>query len=73
MVVEKDKPHTSTSIGQFFTPDYVAKFMVKNALSFLDGQKLKVLEPSVGKGVFLKFLIQEELENIRAYEIDENL
>ena len=73
MVVKKDKAHVSNSIGQVFTPDYVAKFMIKNALSFLEGQKLKALEPSVGKGVFLKFLIQEGLENIHAYEIDENL
>ena len=54
MVVKKDKAEAVTSIGQVFTPDYVAKFMIKNALSFLDERKLKVLEPSVGKGVFLR-------------------
>jgi len=73
MVVKKDKAHASTSIGQVFTPDYVAIFMIKNALSFYDEQKLKVLEPSVGKGVFLKFLIKEGINNIYAYEIDEKL
>lgn len=73
MVVKKDKAYDNSSIGQVFTPHYVAKFMIKNALRYLDGRQLKVLEPSVGEGVFLKPLIQEGLKNIDAYEIDEKL
>ena len=49
------------SIGQVFTPKYVAKFMVKNIVQILSKsetnfQELRVLEPSVGKGIFLKLL-----------------
>jgi len=73
MVLNKTITGNNGSIGQVFTPHYVAKFMIKNALSFLEGRKLKVLEPSVGEGVFLKFLLQEGLKNIHAYEIDEKL
>ncbi|MFX1274016.1 MAG: Eco57I restriction-modification methylase domain-containing protein [Promethearchaeota archaeon] len=61
------------SIGQVFTPDYIAEFMVKNALNFIPNKKLKVLEPSVGEGVFLKYLIQYNIIDITAYEIDYKL
>ncbi len=73
MVLKKNIAYDSSSIGQVFTPPHVAKFMIKNALSFLEGRELKVLEPSVGEGVFLKFMLQEGLKNITAYEIDEKL
>ena len=65
-------------IGQYFTPNYIAKFMVKKVLEFikeveLEPQNLKVLEPSVGKGIFIKYLIQNNVTDIIAYEIDKNL
>ena len=51
------------SIGQIFTPNYIAEFMVKNLVEILinehrfdEIQKLRVLEPSVGEGIFLKVL-----------------
>ena len=70
-----DKPN---SISQIFTPNYIAKFMVKNLLEFIKindnySKDLKVLEPSVGKGVFLKYLLKNNLTNIVAYEIDTTL
>ncbi|MFX1376392.1 MAG: Eco57I restriction-modification methylase domain-containing protein [Promethearchaeota archaeon] len=78
MVSNKNNLHGNNIIGQIFTPDYVAEFMVKNIVS-LTGQskkglqKLRVLEPSVGKGVFLKFLLQNNFSNIHAFEMDETL
>ncbi len=69
-MVEKNKEN---SIGQVFTPDFVAEFMVKNALHFISHPDLKVLEPSVGEGVFLTHLIRNKIANITGYEIDKKL
>lgn len=56
--------------GQYFTPEIVADFMV----SLADISKhTRILEPSCGEGVFLKTLINQEIKNIIAYEIDTNL
>lgn len=56
--------------GQYFTIDLIAEFMVK----LISKQKDKnILEPSCGKGVFLKYLIKYGFTNISAYEIDKEL
>ncbi|MBY9007435.1 MAG: Eco57I restriction-modification methylase domain-containing protein [Candidatus Lokiarchaeota archaeon] len=66
-------------IGQFFTPDYIAEFMVKNAYRQInksikkDFEEITVLEPSVGKGIFLHYLLDYGFKNITAYEIDTSL
>lgn len=57
-------------LGQYFTPMFVAEFMVslitkpKNAL---------VLDPCAGTGVFLRALVKAGYKNIKAYEIDSTL
>ncbi len=57
-------------LGQYFTPRFVADFMVslitkpKNAL---------ILDPCAGTGVFPSVLIGAGYTNIRAYEIDRSL
>ena len=67
-------------IGQYFTPDYLAKFMVKNAKNYyfkfhkvqsLDN--ITVLEPSAGEGVFLEAIIEEGFSDITSYELDDTL
>lgn len=68
----------NNTIGQVYTPDYVADFMVKNIrnyyLSIHDHiDQVKVLEPSAGKGIFIKFLLDNGFNNITAYELDPNL
>ncbi|MHA1527058.1 MAG: Eco57I restriction-modification methylase domain-containing protein [Promethearchaeota archaeon] len=84
MVLKNQIKKENTSIGQYFTPNYVAQFMIKNLLkkwnetnhnltNIKKVQDLDVLEPSVGEGIFLKYLHQNGLEKITAYEIDENL
>ena len=78
MVLINNKKSGNELIGQYFTPNYIAKFMVKNILEFINEaklkpQNLKVLEPSVGKGIFIKDLIQNNFADITAYEIDKNL
>ncbi|MHA1194184.1 MAG: Eco57I restriction-modification methylase domain-containing protein [Promethearchaeota archaeon] len=67
-------------LGQIFTPDFIAEFMVKNVKNlYLANQdmkildKVKILEPSAGKGIFLKYLISEGFNNITAYELDQKL
>ena len=67
-------------LSQIFTPDYIAEFMVKNIKkhylsihneSTID--KIKILEPSAGKGIFLKYILGEGFIDITAYELDQNL
>lgn len=57
-------------LGQFFTPEIVAKYMVN-----LSGVKKddKILEPSCGEGIFLKCLEENGFNNITAYEVDYTL
>lgn len=78
MVSKNNDIHGNNTIGQIFTPDYVAEFMVKNLINFIkknnnDSQDLIVLEPAVGEGIFLKLLLQNKFSNIFAYEMDLNL
>ncbi|TFG02002.1 MAG: hypothetical protein EU540_02440 [Promethearchaeota archaeon] len=78
MILNENNYSGNESIGQIFTPNYIAKFMVNNVLNFLGDKKkkpcdLKVLEPSVGEGIFLKYLIKNNFSDISAYEIDDRL
>ncbi|MBD3195317.1 MAG: N-6 DNA methylase [Candidatus Lokiarchaeota archaeon] len=84
MKKNQDLPEKKLQIGQVFTPDYVAKFMVKiliNVLKNTDRDKsLKyvfhnksVLEPCAGEGIFIKELKEVGFSNIIAYELDNGL
>lgn len=65
-----NKPITSKEIGQFFTPDFVANFMVSLANV---QHNAKILEPSFGDGVFIRELAKAGFNDITGYEIDESL
>lgn len=56
--------------GQYFTPDFVADFMVSLA-DIETGDA--ILEPCCGEGVFLEALQKRGFRNLTAYEIDKNL
>jgi len=84
MDTKKDMEQQNAVIGQIFTPGYIAKFMVSNVLELLKTlnyedkfgiaiNDLKVLDPTTGEGVFLKYLLEYNLTNITAYEIDNRL
>ncbi len=84
MDIKKDIKQQNTVIGQIFTPSYIAKFMVSNVLELLKTldyedkfsikfNDLKVLDPTTGEGVFLKYLLENNFTNITAYEIDNRL
>ena len=78
MVLRNNNSKRDNRIGQIFTPSYIAEFMVKNIISFIaksnkDLPTLRILEPSVGEGIFLKFLLEHNFSNITAYEMDDNL
>ena len=78
MVLKNANSKRDNRIGQIFTPSYIAEFMVKNIITFIvkDNKApptLSILEPSVGEGIFLKFLLEHNFSNITAYEMDENL
>jgi len=70
--------NTPDSIGQIFTPHFIAEFMVENAIKYIkrskrDLKSIKVLEPSVGKGIFLDNLLKYDFVDITAFELDKNL
>lgn len=84
MAIKNGNFSSDKKIGQIFTPDYIAEFMVKNVIRVLKDNsnsyseplkldKLKVLEPASGQGIFLKFLLENTFQDITAYEIDESL
>ncbi len=67
-------------LSQIFTPNYIAEFMVKNIKrhyvsthneSSID--KIKILEPSAGKGIFLNHILSEGFTDVIAYELDQTL
>ena len=57
-------------LGQYFTPDFVADFMVSLSTKSKDS---KVLEPSCGEGVFLNSLNKAGYSNYIGLEIDKTL
>jgi adenine-specific DNA-methyltransferase len=57
-------------IGQYFTPEHVADFMVSLASV---SKQAKILEPACGEGVFLKILNDRGYKNTVGYEIDKSL
>lgn len=58
------------NLGQYFTPAYVADFMI--GLSKIP-KSAKILEPACGHGIFLKLLKEKGYKNIVGYEIDKTL
>jgi adenine-specific DNA-methyltransferase len=78
MVLKNINSNRDNTIGQIFTPSYIAEFMVNNIIKFIGTLKikpytLKILEPSVGEGIFLKFLLKNQFTDITAYEMDSTL
>ncbi|UCD01601.1 MAG: N-6 DNA methylase [Promethearchaeota archaeon] len=78
MVLKNKISKRNNGIGQVFTPSYIAEFMVDNISNFLANcekkpQNLRILEPSVGEGIFLKYLLKYDFFSITAYEMDYNL
>ncbi len=77
MVFQKNQDTNIKYIGQIFTPSHIAEFMVNNLINFIHDSNrtpdsLKILEPSVGEGVFLEY-IQKFFSDITAYEMDRSL
>src|SRR5690349_6501181 len=58
------------SLGQYFTPNYMANFMIKLSSK---NKESEVLEPSSGKGAFIKMLLENGYSSITAYEVDKSL
>ncbi|MFX1586820.1 MAG: Eco57I restriction-modification methylase domain-containing protein [Promethearchaeota archaeon] len=84
MVLKSNINLKDNSIGQIFTPEYIAEFMVENIVKLIKDNNLfknkrqsltdlRILEPSAGRGVFLKVLIENKFSDITAYETDINL
>ena len=63
----KESISKAKELGQYFTPDFVADFMVSLITKPRDAL---ILDPCAGTGVFLKALVRAGYKNIKAYEID---
>ena len=59
------------SMGQYFTPPDIAQLM--SDLISVGSEKRKILEPSAGKGVFLKILADMGYQDSTGVEIDPTL
>ncbi|MFX0056842.1 MAG: Eco57I restriction-modification methylase domain-containing protein, partial [Candidatus Heimdallarchaeota archaeon] len=81
MIIKKDDALVNNSIGQIFTPSYLAKFMVENVKKIINKaqdtqgcniafEDLKVLDPATGTGVFLEQLLKHNFNEITAFELD---
>ena len=55
-------------LGQFYTSDEVADFMVSLSTK---PKTAKILDSGFGEGVFIKSLINRGFSNIKGYDIDE--
>ncbi|MFX0007813.1 MAG: Eco57I restriction-modification methylase domain-containing protein, partial [Candidatus Hermodarchaeota archaeon] len=76
--IKNSSSKTDKTIGQIFTSSYIAEFMVNNLKKYIIDWKtnpntIRILEPSVGEGIFLKFLLKNNFTDITAYEIDTSL
>ncbi|MFX0185383.1 MAG: Eco57I restriction-modification methylase domain-containing protein [Candidatus Hodarchaeota archaeon] len=59
------------SLGQYFTPPFIARFMVD--LITKGSKEKRILEPCSGKGVFIDELIAKGYHDLTGIEIDANL
>ncbi|MFO8018412.1 MAG: Eco57I restriction-modification methylase domain-containing protein [Promethearchaeia archaeon] len=84
MCANEQHKRSQVSIGQIFTPAYIAEFMVKNLIGFYESEKesfplsrkiseAHILEPAAGGGIFLKYLLGNNFQHITAYELDSRL
>lgn len=64
------KKNSKNKFGQYFTPKFIAEFMIDLADI---NRNSKILEPSCGEGVFLECLQERGHNQITAYEIDPEL
>jgi methylase of polypeptide subunit release factors len=52
-------------IGAYYTPEYIARFFAKyicNKYTEKEFDKLQILEPAVGSGIFLRTLLETQIE-----------
>ena len=69
-IINKTSVTSKNKYGQYFTIGLIADFMV----SLITHNKCsRILEPSCGKGIFLKYLQEHGYHNLMAYEIDKTL
>ena len=57
--------------AQFFTPEKIAEFMCQWVLQ--DKQKIRILEPAYGLGIFSRVLALNSTLSVDAYEIDDHI
>jgi methylase of polypeptide subunit release factors len=60
-------------IGAYYTPEYVARFFAKylcKNYTEKEFDSLKILEPAVGSGIFLRTLLETQIEQRIANEIE---
>lgn len=61
------------SLGAYYTPEALARFVVKHLKKTIGNNNVSVLEPSVGNGVFFRSLLdcKINISNAKAIDIDD--
>jgi len=62
-----------TELGQFFTPQEVADFIIDFALTILKRKPTLAIDPSCGEGAFLRGLIKKSIELPVGIDVDERI
>ena len=70
MLVSEEGGSSRKSLGQYFTPEDIAEFMLSLSKA---NESSSVLEPSAGEGVFIDLLKKRKCARIDGYEIDPDL
>ena len=57
------------SMGEYFTPEWLADCVIKKALESIDNNNWKAIDPCCGSGIFIISLIKNLVGNINLYEL----
>ena len=59
------------SMGEYFTPDWLADYVVTESLTFIDNDDWKAIDPCCGSGIFIISLIKKIVGNIDLQNLTE--
>lgn len=59
------------SMGEYFTPEWLADYVVKNSIDLIKSENWKAIDPCCGSGIFLISLIKNIVGNTKLSEISE--
>lgn len=57
------------SMGEYFTPDWLADYVVSESLKFIDNDNWKAIDPCCGSGIFIISLIKKIVGDVEIQEL----